>query len=146
MAATVPESGGSIEVPHDLSELGDPGRLGDETLTEIAFESVSSSIDVSAGCVTSIEVFTVGAENQARLVELLEQATAAVIRQQPGFISANLHAGLDGTRVANYGQWASVDDLNAMFASPECRPYLDEVAAIAESQAYVYRVSSVTHR
>lgn len=143
MAATVPEPGGTIDVPDDISELG---GLGDETITEIAFEAASSSIEVSAGCVTLINVFTVAPEKQGRLIELLEQATRTVIRQQPGFISANLHAGLDGNRVANYAQWASVDDMNAMIADPECRSHLDECSAISESAGYVYRVSSVTHR
>lgn len=146
MAATVPEPGGTIDVPDDISELGDVDELGDETITEIAFEAASSSIEVSAGCVTLINVFTVAPEKQARLIELLEQATRTAIRQQPGFISANLHAGLDGTRVVNYAQWASVDDLNAMIADPECRAHLDECSAISESAGYVYRVSSVTHR
>ncbi len=146
MAATVPESGDPIAVPDDLSELDDLGDPAGGVGTEIYGGSATSSIDVSAGCVTLINVFTVAPENQARLIELLEQATAEVIRHQPGFISANLHAGLDGTRVANYAQWASVDDMNAMLASPECRPHLQECAAIADSEPFVYRVSSVHHR
>ncbi len=67
-----------------------------------------SSISEGAPVLTVINVFSVAPERQSALVELLERATREVVRHQPGFVSANLHVGLDGDRVANYAQWASV--------------------------------------
>jgi antibiotic biosynthesis monooxygenase (ABM) superfamily enzyme len=52
--------------------------------------------------VTLINVFTVAPEDQQRLVDVLVEATQAVMRTQPGFVSANIHKSLDGTRVTNY--------------------------------------------
>ena len=54
--------------------------------------------------VTLINVFMVVPEDQRRLLELLAEATESVMRGLPGFVSANLHKSLDGTKVANYAQ------------------------------------------
>jgi antibiotic biosynthesis monooxygenase (ABM) superfamily enzyme len=52
--------------------------------------------------VTLINVFTVEPGHQQRLVDVLVEATEAVMSKQPGFIAANIHRSLDGTRVTNY--------------------------------------------
>ena len=57
--------------------------------------------------VTLINVFTGAPEHQQRLVDLLVEATEEVMGGLAGFVSANLHKSLDGTRVTNYAQWAS---------------------------------------
>ncbi|MBV9196664.1 MAG: antibiotic biosynthesis monooxygenase [Solirubrobacterales bacterium] len=64
-----------------------------------------STIQAGASTVTLINVFTVDPADQQRLVERWQQATDDVIRHQPGFISANIHRSLDGTKVVNYAQW-----------------------------------------
>jgi len=61
-----------------------------------------TTIDATADVVTLVDVFTVTPETQQQLVELLGRATEEVMLHRPGFVSANIHAGLDGTRVANY--------------------------------------------
>ena len=60
--------------------------------------------------VTLINVFTVKAANQRQLLELLARAAETSVRHAPGFISASLHRGLDGTKVTMYAQWRSVED------------------------------------
>jgi hypothetical protein len=55
--------------------------------------------------VTLINVFTVEPENQQRLVEAWQRGTEEVMRHIPGFVSANIHRSLDGTKVVNYAQW-----------------------------------------
>ena len=57
--------------------------------------------------VTLINVSNVAPEDQQRLVGVLVDATQRVMRYQQGFISANIHRILDGTRVTNYAQWQS---------------------------------------
>jgi len=55
--------------------------------------------------VTVINVFSVQPANQNRLLELLlALATETSVRHAPGFISASLHRGLDGTKVTMYAQ------------------------------------------
>jgi hypothetical protein len=53
--------------------------------------------------VTLINVFTVAPEDQQRLVDVLVDATQAVMRNQQGFISANIHSSFDGRRVTGEG-------------------------------------------
>ena len=48
--------------------------------------------------VTLINVFTVAPEDQQRLLDVLAEATESVMRGLPGFVSANLHRSLDGTK------------------------------------------------
>ena len=64
--------------------------------------------------VTLINVFTVAPEDQQRLVDVLADATRAVMRKQPGFVSTNIHRSLDGTRVTNYAQWRSTEAFETM--------------------------------
>jgi hypothetical protein len=71
-------------------------------------------IPTSDGLVTIINVFTVAPANQHRLVELLTQATESSVRHVPGFLSAALHRGMDGTKVTMYAQWRTVEDYQRM--------------------------------
>jgi len=63
---------------------------------------------------TLINVFTVGPTNQQELVALLVEATQRSVRHVTGFVSASLHRSLDGTKVAMYAQWRSLEDYQAM--------------------------------
>jgi len=93
---------------------------------------------------TVINVFTVDPSKQDQLVELLTRATDDTIRHLPGFISANVHKSVDGTRVANYAQWRSREDLEAMLRHPAALPHLQEVTALATStDPHVYEVIAV---
>jgi len=95
-------------------------------------------------CATLINVFTVAPENQQKLVDLLIDATETSMSTIPGFLSANIHRSSDGTRVANYAQWRSVDDFKAMLKNPEATPHMQEAATIAESfDANIYEVIDV---
>ena len=88
---------------------------------------------------TLINVFTVEAENQRRLVELLIEATE-VVRRAPGFVSASLHRSADGTKVTMYAQWRSINDYQAMRQDPVPLPFLQEALTIAKFEPGVYEV------
>jgi len=60
-----------------------------------------TQIAVGHEVVTLINVFTVAPENQQRLVDLLVQATETVMSKQPGYVAANIHRSLDGTKVTS---------------------------------------------
>jgi heme-degrading monooxygenase HmoA len=94
--------------------------------------------------VTLINVFTVRPEDQQRLVDALANATQKVMRNQPGFVSANIHKSLDGTRVTNYAQWQSSEAFEAMLQNQEAAEHMGEAARIAESfEPHLYEVSFV---
>jgi quinol monooxygenase YgiN len=90
--------------------------------------------------VTLINVFTVDPANQQALIDLLARATETSVRHAPGFISASLHRGLDGTKVTMYAQWRSVEAYQAMRANPTPLPYLQQALAIAKFDPGMYEV------
>jgi quinol monooxygenase YgiN len=100
---------------------------------------ISKSNDV----VTLINVFTVEPQQQQRVVDLLIEATEAVMRHLPGFVSAHIHKSLDGMRVANYAQWRSKEYFEAMLKNPDAIPHMKAIAARATFDAHLYEVSAV---
>jgi quinol monooxygenase YgiN len=99
-----------------------------------------STISAVTPLVTLINVFTVSQANQQRLVDVLVDATEATMRHLPGFISANIHKSVDGTRVVNYAQWHKQEDLDAMLRNPEAIPHMKEAASLAQYEPHVYTV------
>jgi quinol monooxygenase YgiN len=89
---------------------------------------------------TLINVFTVQPVNQQELVDLLVEATRTSVRQVQGFVSASLHRSLDGTKVAMYAQWRSVEDYQAMRRNPTASPYMDKALALARFELGMYEV------
>jgi heme-degrading monooxygenase HmoA len=106
---------------------------------------LESTIRADAAIVTLINVFTVAPENQRRLVELWQDATDEVICHLSGFISANIHRSLDGTKVVNYAQWDNREAFTAMLQHPEASARLNELAELASPAPVICEVVSV-HR
>jgi quinol monooxygenase YgiN len=104
-----------------------------------------STIRAGAPLVTLINVFSVDPENQQRLVELWQRATDDVMRHLPGFISANVHRSLDGTKVVNYAQWESREAFDAMLQNPDASAYVRELGEIGTPAPVLCEVVSV-HR
>jgi quinol monooxygenase YgiN len=103
-----------------------------------------TKIAVDNSVVTLINVFTVPPERQQLLVDLLVEATEAVMKYQPGYVSANIHKSLDGTRVTNYAQWRSREAFEAMLENPEAKVHMQEAARTAEKfEPHLYEVSFV---
>ena len=105
----------------------------------------TTTIDAAAPVITLINVFTVAPERQQELVSLLDKATEDVMRHQPGFVAANIHASLDGTQVVNYAQWESQEAFKAMLANPECQAHMKPAGEMATAQPMLYDVKSVHH-
>jgi quinol monooxygenase YgiN len=93
--------------------------------------------------VTLINVFTVEPANQQKLVAVLIEATEQVMSKLPGFVSANIHRSLDGTRVTNYAQWRSQAHLEAIYANPSVAPHMRKCTELATYDAHVYEVVHV---
>jgi heme-degrading monooxygenase HmoA len=94
---------------------------------------------------TLINVFTVEPDRQQQLVDLLIEATDAVMVDLPGFISASIHRSADGTRVVNYVQWRSTADFAAMRSNPSATPHMQQAAALAQFDPIVCEVVHVRH-
>jgi heme-degrading monooxygenase HmoA len=100
------------------------------------FEELDSSVSMSsqlgnaaAGPVVLINKFIVAPEDREALVAAWA-ADAAFFKQQPGFISAQLHRGIGAsTLFLNYAVWESVEAFRTAFGQPEFRSRLAQYPA-----------------
>jgi heme-degrading monooxygenase HmoA len=89
-----------------LREMDDRVRLADQLAEEV-------------GPVILINTFQVAPEDVDALVEAWA-ADAAYLKQQPGFISAQLHRGIAGSSVfLNHAVWESVQAFRDAFGDPQ---------------------------
>jgi len=100
-------------------------------MTEIAMEQ---------GAVTLINVFSVDPGDQQRLLELLQQATVGMMSKQPGYLSAQIHRGLDGTRVAVHAKWRSREDFEALANDPNATAHMRRARELASFEPVLYEV------
>ena len=90
--------------------------------------------------VTMINVFTVEPENQQELVDLLTQAAESVMGNQPGYRSARVHRGLDGSKVAVQAEWRSRGDFEALAVNPDAAAHMRRARALASFEPVLYEV------
>ena len=104
-----------------------------------------STISADTEVITLINIFDVDPERQDDLIEVLDSATVEVMRRIPGFVSANIHASLDRTRVVNYAQWRSISDFEAMLGREDVKPHMAKASELATANPKLYQVKSVHH-
>ena len=102
-----------------------------------------STITKQNNYLTLINIFTVEPSNQQQLVELLTKASNDSVIKIPGFISAALHKSIDGTKVAMYAQWRSIEDYQKMRNNPQASPYLQQALTIAKFEPGMYEVVEI---
>jgi quinol monooxygenase YgiN len=77
--------------------------------------------DVDGGAVILLNKFTVQPEDVDEFLKVF-QATTKVMKQQPGFISAQLHRGIAGSSTFfNYAVFESAEHFKRAFNTPEFR-------------------------
>lgn len=55
-------------------------------------------------------------------------------------MSANIHRSFDGGKVANYAQWRSVEDFEAMLKNPAAIPHIKQATVLARFEPGLYEV------
>ena len=106
---------------------------------------VSSTIDPDAHILTMINVLTPAHGKQAETIQLLQAGMNQTMRQQPGFISANIHRSLNSDHVVVYAQWkdqASVDAVVKLIQGGKA-PNMATVFTVAQPAFHPYEVISV---
>ncbi|MEM9908919.1 MAG: antibiotic biosynthesis monooxygenase [Cyanobacteria bacterium P01_D01_bin.44] len=88
-------------------------------------------LDLENHLVTVIVLFKVKEGQQAALLEQIKKVLA-IAKQQPGFVSSNLHRSLDGLKVANYAQWESETALEHFRQLPEAQALVAPLKDLAE--------------
>lgn len=102
-----------------------------------------STIRVDSATTTLINIFTVEPAQQPQLLEMLEESTRKWISRMRGWISTNLLASRDSTRVIVYSQWRSAEDIEAMRQNPELAPYLKSIGSLAKFESVLCDVADV---
>ena len=97
-------------------------------------------IEVRAGAVTQVNVFTVAPEKQQALIDLLIESTNAV-RDVPGWLSASIHRSLDGTRVVNYAQCENFQAWEAVMVKLREGGYLERNKELGVTSPGLYEVA-----
>ena len=80
---------------------------------------IDRQLSVSAAPIVLINLFTVEAQEIPALLKAWE-SDAIWMKQQPGFISTQLHRAIgESCVILNYAIWQSVDDFRRAFSHPD---------------------------
>lgn len=90
---------------------------------------------------TLLNLLTVDPANQGQLLEMLRDNTDTVIRTLDGWISTNLIASEDRTRVVIYSQWRDAAAVAAMRSDPRMVAYFPKLTALASFDSIVGEVA-----
>jgi heme-degrading monooxygenase HmoA len=102
------------------------------------------TIDAQTEIATLINIYEVEPGKQAELVKFLSEGTDKMFRHLRGFVSVSIHSSVDGTRVVNYAQWRSKEDVHRVMKNPDAQALAKRAASIAKSVSpAVYQVASV---
>ena len=89
--------------------------------------------------ITVIIIFTVQPERQQELIDAIADFVETV-KQQPGFVSANIHKSIDGVKVANYAQWQSQEDYDNFINNTEVQAKAAKLREFNPPDSHVYEV------
>jgi hypothetical protein len=109
-------------------------------------DTKQTTISADGEYITLINVFTCPEVRQHDLVAAIDEAITEILVHLKGFISANIHASLDMTRVVNYAQWATMEDIDAMQSNKDVEAHMAQIMSIAESaDPRMFTVRAVHH-
>lgn len=92
---------------------------------------------------TVITTFEVTPGTCRDLLDELQAACAQFVSKQPGFIGAAMHVNDAQTRIANYTQWQSREQFQAMLRSDEMRGYHQKFNALCKTfEPVMYEVAA----
>ena len=95
------------------------------------------------GSVILINTFTVEPEEADRLQEAWA-SDAAFMKQQPGFISTQLHRGIGRSSVCcNYAVWESMEDFKRAFTNPEFQAKMKAYPPSAQASPHLVKKVAV---
>ena len=90
--------------------------------------------------ITVIAIFTVEPDRQQELIDVIAEFTETV-KQQPGFISTNIHKSIDGVKVANYAQWQSQADYQNFVNNIEVQKKASKFKEFNSPDIHIYEVA-----
>jgi heme-degrading monooxygenase HmoA len=106
--------------------------------------TLSTQMEERVGPVILINTFTVMPEEADQLLKAWA-ADAAFMKQQPGFISAQLHRGIAGSSVfVNYAVWESTELFKRAFSNPEFQSKLIDYPPSAVASPHLFKKVAVS--
>lgn len=95
--------------------------------------------------VVLVNIFQVSEADTPALLDAWAQ-DAAWMKQQPGFISTQLHQGIAGSTVLmNYAVWESVAHFRAAFSHPDFKRALEQYPSSTVASPHLFRRLSVSN-
>ena len=98
-----------------------------------------ATLAVDNKIITVIMIFSVEAERQQELVNAIAEFVKTV-KDQPGFVSANIHKSIDGVKVANYAQWQSQKDYQNFIDDKEVQKKAAKLKEFNPPDTHVYEI------
>ena len=98
-----------------------------------------ATLAVNNKITTVIVIFSVEPERQQELVDAIAEFVETV-KQQPGFVSANIHKSIDGTKVANYAQWQSQADYQNFIDNAEVQQKAAKLREFNPPDIHIYEI------
>ena len=98
-----------------------------------------ATLAVNNEITTVIVIFSVESERQQELIDAIAEFVETV-KQQPGFVSANIHKSIDGTKVANYAQWQSQADYQNFIDNAEVQKKAAKLREFTPPDIHVYEI------
>lgn len=117
----------------------------DSKIYELVFSAGSNPTIISknVALITVINKFSVESNNQNLLLKYLDDLRM-VVEKLTGFVSANIHKSIDGTRVVSYAQWKSKENYQAVYTNLEANHHLNAIKKISKFNWNFYEVVYTT--
>lgn len=104
---------------------------------------IEQQLDIEAGPVVLINLFTVDAADQDALIEAWTE-DALWMKKQPGYISTQLHKAVGKSCMyLNYAVWGSVADFRAAFSNSEFQKALSRYPSSAVTAPHLFEKIAV---
>jgi heme-degrading monooxygenase HmoA len=105
--------------------------------------TLNTQLEEDVGVVILLNKFTVNIGNVEQFLNVFA-VTTQVLKQQPGFISAQLHRGIAGSRTfINYAIWESVEHFKRAFNSPEFRSSVADLPPTTMMSPHLFKKVAV---
>jgi heme-degrading monooxygenase HmoA len=105
--------------------------------------TIKSQLEEDVGPVIVLNKFTVPPEEVTRFLKVFEDTTK-LFKQQPGFISAQLHRGIGGSSTFfNYVVWESAGHFKQAFSRPEFQSSMAEVLPNTTMSPHLFKKVAV---
>jgi heme-degrading monooxygenase HmoA len=104
---------------------------------------IDRQIAIDASPVVLVNVFTLGKADEQTFLKAW-QDDAVFMKQQPGFISTQLHRAIgESPTYLNYAVWQSSADFRAAFTHPEFRAKLSHYPSSAVASPHLFQKVAV---